>query len=121
MSLGVKIEPREEAEAVTNKKMETTAIQVNPCHNVICLSSEEGKKLCQKSIQGFPEEQKHKVDIKDIIKLSERIQSKSKEFSWDSITANIGQDNVSLFETPNKMTILDHKTCCDTKWADGVD
>ena len=87
----------------------------------MALSSVEDKKLHQKATQGFPEEQKCKGDSKDIIKFVKRIQRKSEEFGWDSITANIGQDNVSLFETPNKMTILDHKTCCDTKWADGVD
>ena len=74
IALGINIkqseepEPREELETVTNSNMNdenpivaavtiaTTAIQVNKFHNVIDLSSVEGKKLHQKATQGFPEE-----------------------------------------------------------------
>ena len=45
----------------------TTAIQVNPFHDDIDLTSSEGKKLCQKATRGLPEDQKHKGDPKDVV------------------------------------------------------
>ena len=48
----------------TNMATATTATQVNPFHNVIDLSTDQGKKLYQKANQGLPEEQKHEGDQK---------------------------------------------------------
>ena len=96
-----------------------TATQVNPFHNAIDLSSAEGKKLYQKATQGLPEDQKHKGDPKDIISFIERVQSKSEDFGWSSITENIGPENLNIFETPGKLTIQDCKAHCDPRWLDG--
>ena len=51
----------------------TTVIQVNLFHDVIDLTSAEGKKLYQKATQGLSENQKYKGDPKDIISFIERI------------------------------------------------
>ena len=99
--------------------MATTALQVNPFHHVIDLSTAEGKKLYQKATQGLPDDQRHTGDSRDIIPFIERIQSKSEDFGWDSITTNIGPENVDLFKTPGKLTAMDCKAHCDPKWADG--
>ena len=127
IALGVNIVPREEVETVTNKNMSienprvavvamtTTNIQVNLFYNVTDSSLAEEKKMHQKAAQGFPKEQKHKGDSKHIIKFFECTQSKSEEFGWDSIAANIRADNASLFETPGELTILDCKVHCDPK------
>ena len=90
-----------------------TATQVNPFHDMIDLSSAEGKKLHQKATQGLPEDQKYHRDPKDIISFMERIQSKSEDFGWSSITENIDPDNLNLFETPGKLTIQTCKQHCD--------
>ena len=67
---------------------ETTATQVNPFHDVIDLSSSEGKKLHQKATQGLSNDQKCNGDSKDIIKFIERIQSKSEDFGWSTVATN---------------------------------
>ena len=96
-----------------------TATQVNPFHDVIDLSSAEGKKLYQKATQGLPDDQKYKGDPRDIISFIERIQSKSIDFGWNSITDNIGSESLNIFETPGKLTIQACKAHCDPFWADG--
>ena len=89
--------------------MATTASQVNPFHNVIDTNAAEGKKLHQKATQGLPENQRCKGDIRDIIKFVERIQSESEDFGWDSITTDIGPNDVDLFKTPGKLTVMECK------------
>ena len=96
-----------------------TATQVNPFHDVIDLSSAEGKKLHQKVTQGSPKDQKYHVDPKDIISFMERIQSESEDFGQSSITKNIGPNNLNLFETPGKLTIQICQNHCDPFWLDG--
>ena len=66
------------------------------------MTSTEGKKLHQKTTQGLTEEQKHEFDPKDITNFMERIQSKSEDFGWDTVTTNIGTDDLNIFETPGK-------------------
>ena len=99
----------------------TTATQVNPFHDIIDLTSSEGKKPHQKATQGLPDDQKHKGDPKDIINFMERMQSKSEDFGWDAIATNVGSDNINAFETPGKLTIQDCKSHCDPFWADSSD
>ena len=123
-ALGITIDnpnanPTNQSAATTT--MATTASQVNPFHNVIDINSAEGKKLHQKATQGLPENLRCKGDSRDIIAFIERIQSKSEDFGWDSITTNVGPDNVSLFTTPGKLTVGECKDHCDPKWADGLD
>ena len=103
----------------TPTTMATTSLQVNPFHHVIDLSAAEGKKLYHRATQGLPEDQKYKGDNRDIIPFIELIQSKSEDFGWDSITTNIGPDNVDLFKTPGKLTVVNCKAHCDPKWGDG--
>ena len=67
---------------------EITAIQVNLFHDVIDLSSSEGKKLYQKATQGVSNDQKQNGDSKDIIKFIERIQSESEDFGWSTVATN---------------------------------
>ena len=69
---------------------EKTATQVNPFHDVIDLSSSEGKKSYQKSTQSLSNDQKCNGDSKDIIKFIERVQSKSEDFGWSTVVTNIG-------------------------------
>ena len=45
-----------QVEDTTQSIMATTALQVNPFHHVIDLSTAEGKKLYQKATQGLLEE-----------------------------------------------------------------
>ena len=97
----------------------TTATQVNPFYDTIDLSSAEGKKLHQKTTQGLPDDQKHKGNPKDIINFMERIKNKSEDFGWDSITNNIGPNNINLFETPGALTVQECKDHCDPRWVDG--
>ena len=96
-----------------------TVTQVNPFHDVIDLSSAEGKKLYQKAIQGLLEDQKYKGNPKDIINFIERIQSKSEDFGWSLITKNISIENLIIFKTPGKLTIQECKADCDLFWLDG--
>ena len=97
----------------------TTAAQVNPLYDTIDLSLAEGKKLHQKATQGLPDDQKYKGNPKDVINFMERIKNKSEDFRWDSITNNIGPNNVNLFETPGVLTVQECKDYCDPRWVDG--
>ena len=108
-------------QSTTTTTMATAASQVNPFHNVIDINATEGKKLHQKATQGLPENLRHKWDSRDIIAFIEQIQSKSEDFGWDSITTNIGPDNMNLFTTLDKLTVGECKDHCDPKWADGSD
>ena len=58
----------------------TTAIKVNPFHDVIDLSSTEGKKMHQKETEGLPNHQKHDGGTNDIINFVERVESKGEDF-----------------------------------------
>ena len=68
---------------------------MNPFRDVVDLSSLEGKKLCQKATKGLSNDQKYNGESKDIIKLLERIQSKSEYFGWITVETNIGPENVN--------------------------
>ena len=62
---------------IVNATMSATAVtQVNPHHDVVDLSSPEGKKLCSKGTEGLPKDQKYDGDAQDIIKFVERVESK---------------------------------------------
>ena len=67
----------------------------------------------------MPENQRYKGESRDIIKFVERIQSISKDFGWDSITTNIGLNNIDLFKTLCKLTARECKDYCDPRWANG--
>ena len=91
-------------QSISTTTMAPTASQVNPFHNTIDINASEGNKFNQKATQGLPENLRYKGDSRDIIAFIERIQSKSEDFGWDSITSNIGPDNANLFTTSGKLT-----------------
>ena len=97
----------------------TTATQVNPYHDVIDLSSPEGKKLCSKATEGIPKDQKYNGDAQDVIKFVERVERKGEDFGWNSIVNNIEPENINIFNTPGKLTVEICKLHCDPKWIDG--
>ena len=90
--------------------MATIDTQLNPYHDVISLSSPEGKKLYQKATESLPNDQKYDGDTKDVIKFVERIESKGEYFGWKSIASNIGPDNEDIFNTPGKLTAIARTT-----------
>ena len=57
----------------------TTAARENLSHEVINLTTVEGKKFYQETTIGLKKSQKHKGNAKDFIKLIERIKSKAEE------------------------------------------
>ena len=73
----------------------------------------------QKATEGLPNDQKYDGDAKDIIKFIERVESKGKEFGWNSIASNIGPENVNIFNTPGKLTADTCKLHCDPKRMNG--
>ena len=64
------------ADGASTMAVVTTKTQVNLFHDEINFSSSEGKKLCQKSIQGFPIDQKNDGNPKETIKFVDSVQSK---------------------------------------------
>ena len=90
-----------------------TAIQVNPFHDAIDLSTADGKKLCAKATAGLPEAEKYSGKGNDVIRFMAKVDSSARDFGWLSLTENIIPSNVDLFKEPGNLDINTVKSHCN--------
>ena len=96
-----------------------TAIQINPFHDTIDLSTADGKKLYAKATQGLPETEKYSGKGNDVIRFIAKVASSGHDFGWVSVTENIGPENTDLFKEPGKLDVNAVKSHCDQHWNNG--